>query len=116
HPFRRDSTVHLAGYQQLVRAGVLRARWRRSTAVPTPMVPGQPAEVTIELPDVFHTFRAGHRVMVQVQGSWFPLLDRNPQRFVPNIYEATAADFMPARHRAWVGGRAGSRLAFPTLK
>ena len=116
HPFRRDSTVHLAGYQQLVRAGVLRARWRRSTAVPTPMVPGQPAEVTIELPDVFHTFRAGHRVMVQVQGSWFPLLDRNPQRFVPNIYEATAADFMPARHRVWVGGSAGSRLEFLTLK
>ncbi len=116
HPFRRDSTVHLAGYHQLVRAGVLRARWRRSTAVPSPMVPGQPTEVTIELPDVYHTFRAGHRLMLQVQGSWFPLLDRNPQRFVPNIYEARAADFKAARHRVWVGGTAGSRLELPTLR
>jgi putative CocE/NonD family hydrolase len=116
HAYRRDSTVHLAGYQQLVRAGVLRARWRRSPDTPIAMVPNAPTAVRLELPDVFHTVRAGHRLVVHVQGSWFPLFDRNPQRFVPSIYEATAADFIPARHRVWMGGGAVSRLDLPTLR
>jgi hypothetical protein len=64
----------------------------------------------VRLPDVFHTFRAGHRIMVQVQGSWFPLFDRNPQRFLPSIYEADATDFVRASHRVWASEGAASRL------
>ena len=69
-----------------------------------------PIEITFNLPDVFHTFRKGHRLMVQVQGTWFPVFDRNPQRYVPNIFTARDTDFIAATHRVWLGGANGSRL------
>jgi len=111
HPYQRDTTIRLGGYQQLVRGEIMRGRFRHSFGAPAPLRPNQAAEVTVDLPDVFHTFRTGHRIMVQVQSSWFPLFDRNPQRYVPSIYEADGGDFIAARHRLWVGRDAsGSRL------
>jgi putative CocE/NonD family hydrolase len=95
-----DKDVPMAGYQMLVRGEVLRGRYRNSFERPEPFVPGQVTSVRFELPDVAHTFKPGHRIMVQIQNSWFPLVDRNPQTFV-NIYEADEEDFQKATHRIY---------------
>jgi uncharacterized protein len=86
----------LAGYQMLVRAEIMRGRFRKSFERPEPFRPGQITPVKYEIPDVCHTFRPGHRIVVQVQSSWFPLADRNPQKYVPSIYEAGEEDFKKA--------------------
>jgi putative CocE/NonD family hydrolase len=90
--------IRMGGYQQLVRGWVVRAKFRNSLSRPEPLTPGKVTPVSLELPDVYHAFRRGHRIMVQVQSSWFPLLDRNPQTFV-DIYRAKASDFRKAVHR-----------------
>jgi putative CocE/NonD family hydrolase len=95
-----DVTNALGGYQQLVRGDVMRGKFRNSLEKPEPFTPGQPTKVEFEIPDTFHTFRRGHRIMVQVQSTWFPLIDRNPQRFM-NIYQATDADFQKATQRMY---------------
>jgi hypothetical protein len=100
-PYRPDTTVHYAGYQQLVRGEIMRGRYRSGFEHPRPFVPGRVSAVQFRLQDVLHTFKKGHRIMVQVQSSWFPAFDRNPQRFVPNIYEAQASDFVPAMQRVY---------------
>ncbi len=101
--------VVLGGYQQMVRSEIFRGRFRDSYETPTPFVPNEVTEVEFPLQDVLHTFKAGHRIMVQVQSTWFPLFDRNPQTFVPNIFEASAEDFVAATHRVWhAPGRASA--------
>ncbi len=92
--------VKMAGYQELVRFEIMRGRFRNSFETPQAMKPGEPTRIQLTLPDVAHTFRAGHRLMVQVQSSMFPLIDRNPQTFV-DIYKAKEADFKPATHRVY---------------
>ncbi len=87
----------LSGYQQLVRGEVMRGKFRSSFEAPSPFKPGEPTLVHFTLPDVAHTFRTGHKLMVQVQSTWFPLVDRNPQTFV-DIYRANAGDFRAATH------------------
>jgi putative CocE/NonD family hydrolase len=87
--------VTLAGYQQLVRGEPFRGKFRRSLEHPEPFAPGKVEAVDFTMPDVYHVFRRGHRVMVQVQSSWFPLVDRNPQTFV-NIPTAKPEDFKSA--------------------
>ena len=77
----------MGGYQQLVRGEAMRGRFRNSFEKPEPFKPGKPTKVEFALPDVHHTFQTGHRIMVQVQSTWFPLVDRNPQKFV-DIYLA----------------------------
>lgn len=99
-PAPNPTGVHMAGYQQLVRAEVMRGKFRSSFERPEPFRPNEPALVRFSLPDVFHTFRPGHRIMVQVQSSWFPLVDRNPQKLV-DINRATEADFTVATHRVY---------------
>ncbi len=91
--------IELGGYQQMVRSEVMRARFRNSFEKPEPFVPNQVTEVNLPLQDVLHTFRKGHRIMIQVQSTWFPLIDRNPQKYVENIFEADSADFIKATHR-----------------
>ena len=107
--------VSLAGFQQLVKGDVFRARWRDSYQTPKPMVPGQRAKIDYQLQDVFHTFKKGHRMMVQVQSSWFPLIDRNPQTFVPNINTASEKDFKLATMTVMRGKGAASMLRLPVL-
>ena len=97
------------GSQQLVRADVMRGKFRESFESPTPFIPGRPAAVGFTLQDVYHTFRAGHRIMVQVQSSWFPLVDRNPQTFV-DVYHAKPADFIKATQRVYHSTDRPSRL------
>ena len=92
--------VKFGGYQQLVRGDVMRGKFRNSLEKPEPFVPNQPTPVNFTLQDVAHTFRSGHKIMVQVQSTWFPLIDRNPQKFV-DIYSATEADFQKASQRVY---------------
>ncbi len=96
------SFIRMGGYQQMVRSEVFRGRYRNSYEHPEPFVPGRMTKVRIPLQDILHTFRAGHRIMVQVQNTWFPLVDRNPQRYVENIYtDAKEEDFIPATQRVY---------------
>jgi putative CocE/NonD family hydrolase len=104
----------LAGRQQLVRGEVMRGKFRNSLEHPEPFVPGRPTEVSFALNDVFHTFLKGHTLMVQVQSSWFPLMDRNPQVFT-DIYRASAADFRPAEQHLYHGPQLPSHLVLPVL-
>jgi hypothetical protein len=85
--------VTLAGYQQLVRAETFRGRFRNSFALPEPFVEGQKEQVRFPLQDILHTFKKGHRVMIQIHSTWFPYIDRNPQKYVDNIFEANEEDF-----------------------
>ncbi len=85
--------VTLAGYQQLVRAETFRARFRNDFSKPEPFVEGQQTSVNFPLQDVLHTFKKGHRIMIQIHSTWFPYIDRNPQKYVDNIFEATEDDF-----------------------
>ncbi len=104
--------VRLGGYQQLVRGEPFRAKFRNGFEKPVPMTPNEPAAIAFDLPDVYHVFRRGHRVMVQVQSSWFPLIDRNPQQFM-DIPRAAAADFRKATQRVYRGGARGSSITLP---
>jgi hypothetical protein len=101
----------LGGYQQLVRGEVMRGKFRNSLEAPKPFTPGVQTAVEWPLNDVFHTFRKGHRLMIQVQSSWFPLMDRNPQVFT-DIYTARAGDFRKATHRVFLGAK-GSFVELP---
>jgi uncharacterized protein len=89
----------LPGFQMLLRSEVFRARFRHSFEKPEALAPGQPTRIRFELLDVMHRFRKGHRLMIQIQSTWFPLVDRNPQKFVPNIYFAKPQDYQKATHR-----------------
>jgi len=90
----------LGDYQQLVRGDVIRGKFRNSLETPEPFEPGKPTKVEFEVSDLFHTFRRGHRIMVQVQSTWFPLVDINPGKFV-NIFQATEADFQRTTQRVY---------------
>jgi putative CocE/NonD family hydrolase len=113
--FPNDAPEKMAGYQMLVRGEPMRARFRNSFSKPEAMVPGQVTKVEFTLPDVNHAFQRGHRVMIQIQSSWFPLVDRNPQKFV-DIYRATEADFQKATQRVYHGGGNASRLSVSVLR
>jgi len=117
-PGREDgiaTTADATGYQRLVRADVFRCKFRNSYEKPEPLVPGQPTEVAFELNEIAHTFKKGHRIMVQVQSSWFPLVDRNPQTFV-NIPTATESDFQKATIRIYHDAGHASGIILPVLK
>jgi putative CocE/NonD family hydrolase len=105
------NAIKLGGYQQLIRGEPFRGKFRKSFEKPVPFEPNQPDRITFRLPDVDHTFRAGHRIMVQVQSSLFPLTDRNPQKFL-DIPNAKAEDFVKATQRVYFGGADGSRIEF----
>ncbi|MGV0937467.1 CocE/NonD family hydrolase [Empedobacter falsenii] len=101
----------MAGYQNLIRAEIMRGKYRNSFEKPEAIVPNQKTNVTYAMPDVGHTFKKGHRIMIQVQNTWFPLADRNPQQFM-NVYEATAKDFLKQTQRIYHD----SYIEIPVLK
>ncbi len=113
-PKPNPADIAMGGYQQLVRGDVFRGKFRNSFEKPEPFKPGEVAKIEFTIPDILHTFRRGHRVMVQVQSTWFPLVDRNPQTFV-NIPTARPEDFKKATHRVYRGGNAASALAVLVL-
>jgi len=101
YPEKVEETPDLGGYQLLVSGEVMRARFRKSFEKPEAVVPGEVNEYTIDLHWSHHCFRKGHKIMVQVQSTWFPLIDRNPQKYVPNIFKAKDGDFQSARQRVY---------------
>lgn len=107
-------TYPMGAYQMLVRGEIMRGKYRNSFEKPEAFVPGQVTAVKFSLPDVAHTFKKGHRIMVQVQSSWFPLADRNPQKFV-NIYEAKASDFQKATIRIYHDAVNSSGILLPIV-
>lgn len=104
----------MAGYQMLVRGEVFRGKFRNSFSTPEPFVPGQVTKVEYAMNDIFHTFRRGHRIMIQIQSTWFPIVDRNPQKFM-KINEAKESDFQKAVHRVFHQNGAASRITVQTL-
>lgn len=106
--------VRMGGYQMLLTADILRGKFRNSFSKPEPMTPNQVTRVAFELGDRYHTFLKNHRIMVQVQSSWFPMFDRNPQTYV-DIYHAKPSDYRPARERVYRSGRAASHLVLPVI-
>ena len=107
--------VTMDGYQRLVRAEVMRGKFRNSYEKPEPFVPGKISEVKINLNHVAHTFKKGHRIMVQVQSSWFPLIDRNPQKFL-RIPNANENDFKKSTIRLYHDATHVSKIVLPVLK
>jgi len=107
--------VKMGGYEMLVRGEPMRARFRNSFEKPEAMTPDRVTKVEFVMPDVNHTFLKGHRIMAQVQSSWFPLVDRNPQKFV-DIYKATEADFQKATQKVYRASDSASHLVLQILK
>ena len=105
----------MSGYQLMVAGDILRGRYRRSPERPIPVKPGMVEPYALTLRGVDHTFRRGHRIMVQVQSSWFPLYDRNPQTWVPNIFTARPSDYRSATHRVYRSARYPSRVELPVV-
>ena len=106
----------LGGYELMVANDVTRSRFRESLEKPKAMVPNQVTPISIDLHTQSYRFQKGHRVMVQVQSSWFPLIDRNPQVYVPNIFAAKESDFKAQTHRVWRTAGAASRVEIATVK
>lgn len=107
--------VKMGGFQMLLRGEVMRGKFRNSLSKPEAFTPNKTAEVKFDLQDINHTFKTGHRVMIQVQNTWFPLVDRNPQKFM-DIYKATEADFQKATHRVFHSAKLSSHLKVGTIK
>ena len=107
--------VKLRGYQMMVRGDVMRGKFRNSMSKPEPFVPNQVTKVEYVLNDIFHTFKKGHRLMVQIQSSWFPMIDRNPQTFT-DIYHAKVSDFQKATERVYHSPQWSSSLKLPIMK
>lgn len=105
----------MSAYQMLVRGEIMRGKFRNSFEFPEPFRPGKAERIKFELPDIAHTFQKGHRLMIQIQSSWFPLADRNPQQFL-NIYEANDTDFKKATIRIHHDATNSSHLLLPILK
>lgn len=105
----------MGGYEMLVHAEVFRGRYRKSFEYPEPFVPNKIEHVKFNIADVAHTFKKGHRIMVQIQSSWFPLVDRNPQKFI-NIYEADEKDFQKATIHIYHDKKNASNILLPVLK
>jgi putative CocE/NonD family hydrolase len=113
-PDKKPGTT-MAGMQRLVRAEVMRGKFRNDLSKPEPFIPGKVAEVKFKLNDVLHTFKKGHRIMVQVQSSWFPLVDRNPQKFL-RIPEAKESNYQKAAIRVYHDVTNSSNIVLPVLR
>ncbi|MEK6572034.1 MAG: CocE/NonD family hydrolase [Bacteroidota bacterium] len=114
-PALNPRNVKLGGYEMLVRGDVLRGKFRNSLSKPEPFIPSGVTKVEFELQDVFHTFKKGHRIMVQVQSTWFPMIDRNPGKFV-DIYNATESDFLKTTQRVYRSAKFQSHLKVNIIK
>jgi putative CocE/NonD family hydrolase len=105
----------MSGYQFPVAMEVFRGRYRKSFTKPEPLVPRKPEEFVIDLHEINHVFKKGHRLMIQVQSSWFPVIDRNPQKFVPNIFEAKNSDFIKATQTIYFSEKYPTHIDIPVM-
>jgi putative CocE/NonD family hydrolase len=116
YPDFDKKSLSMSGYQLPVAMEVFRGRFRNSYEKPEPFTPNQPEEITIDLHQINHTFKKGHKLMVQIQSSWFPVIDRNPQKFVPNIFEAKDTDFIKTEHTIYCSGKQSTYIELPVNK
>ncbi len=116
YPDEFPAQPEMAGYELPIGMDIFRGRYRTSFEHPAAIAPGAPLEYTFALPNANHVFLPGHRIMVQVQSSWFPLYDRNPQTFVPNIFFAKPADYVKAEQRIYREGALCSRIELPVVQ
>ena len=105
----------MGGYQQMVRGEPFRGKFRNGFDKPEAFIPGKQARIDFAMSDICHVFRPGHRIMIQIQSSWFPLTDRNPQVFL-DIPSARTTDFQKAAERIYRGGQDGSRIRIRVLE
>jgi hypothetical protein len=105
----------MGGYQLMVSGEILRGRYRTRFEQPAAIAPGQVLEYSVKLPPQSYRFQKGHRIMVQVQSTWFPLYDRNPQTWVPSIFAAKASDYQAQTHRIWRTARQASHVVLPMI-
>ena len=115
YPEKYERDPKMGGFQLMVAGDVLRGRYRNSLEKPEAVVPNAVVSYEIGFPANDHVFLKGHRIMVQVQSTWFPVIDRNPQRFVPNIFNAKESDFQKATQRIYRSGRQASHILLPLL-
>ena len=111
-----DQPLNMSGYQMPVAMEVFRGRFRKSFSIPSPLTPNQPEEFVIDLHDIDHVFKKGHRLMIQVQSTWFPVIDRNPQKYVPNIFEAKESDFIKATQTIYFSVNHPTYIELPVMK
>ncbi len=114
NPVPNPKNVEMGAYQMLVRGDIFRSKYRNSFEKPEPMIPNKVTEIKFKMSDVCHTFLKGHKIMVQIQSSWFPLFDRNPQKFV-DIYNAEETDFQKATQRVYHTDSLSSKISFKIL-
>ena len=106
----------MAGYQLMIANDVFRGRFRKSFSNPEPVKPDEVNEYRIDLHAINHVFKAGHKIMVQVQSSWFPIIDRNPQKYVPNIFEARESDFIITHQKIFRSAKYPTHIKLPVVK
>jgi putative CocE/NonD family hydrolase len=116
YPDIDKKSLSMSGYELPVAMEVFRGRFRKSFEKPEPFVPNKPEEIVIDLHQINHTFKKGHQIMVQIQSSWFPVIDRNPQKFVANIFEAKESDFIKAEHTIYCSNKLSTFIELPVSK
>ena len=115
YPNFDKNSLKMSGFELPVAMEVFRGRFRKSFSKPEPLIPGKPEEFTINLHQINHTFKKGHRLMIQVQSTWFPVIDRNPQKYVPNIFEAKNSDYIKAEQSIYLGASNGTYIEIPVM-
>jgi len=115
YPEKYDPDFKLGGYELMIANDVFRGRFYKSFEKPVPLEPNVVTPFTIDLHTQSYRFKKGHRIMVQVQSTWFPIIDRNPQTWVPNIFQAKAADYKAQTHRIWRTPAQASRVEIQTV-
>ena len=116
YPATDTGSLKMSGYQLPVAMEVMRGRFRKSLEQPSPLAPGKAEEFVIDLHDINHTFLKGHRLVIQVQSTWFPIIDRNPQKYVPNIFEAKETDFIKATQSIYCNQQYATYVELPVMK
>lgn len=116
YPNFDQQSLLMSGYQLPVAMEAFRGRFRKSFSNPSPLVPNKPEEFVIDLHEINHVFKKGHRIMIQVQSTWFPVIDRNPQKYVPNIFEAKESDFTKATHTIYFNAKYPTYVELPVMK
>lgn len=116
YPNFDSKNVFMSGYELPVAMEVFRGRFRKSFEKPEPLTPNKPEEFVIDLHQINHTFLKGHRLMIQIQSTWFPIIDRNPQKYVPNIFEAKESDYIKATHTIYCNSQYSTYIELPVMK
>jgi putative CocE/NonD family hydrolase len=116
YPDKYDADPKMGGYQLMVSNDVFRSRFRKSYEKPEALTPNKVEEIPVDLHTQSYRFKKGHRIMVQMQSSWFPLIDRNPQTFVPNIYNAKPSDFRAATQKIFRSPQQASFISLPVVQ